>query len=83
MPIFWGADSDMDYYEDSRGPERPDPKPSFSVTLSAADTRLWEDEGPDGDAFRKATRGALRTEHERAEIYSHDGVMLDWVEQEA
>lgn len=59
--------------------------PTKSITLSQSETSLWDDGGPDGDAFRKSICDSAR-DHSRAlagrtvEIYSYDGVTLDAVE---
>ncbi len=43
--------------------------------LTESDTALWEDDGPDGDDFRRS----VREQHRGAsmEICSHDGITLD------
>lgn len=51
-------------------------------TMTADETALWEDDGPDGDDFRRALwrkvgDAALAENLRHVEIYSHDGVTMD------
>jgi len=58
-----------------------------TITLSAAETKKWEDGGPDGYQFRKSVRdlvqSILRTSRKGVEIYasqSAGGWMADRIE---
>ena len=58
-----------------------------TITLSAAETKKWEDGGPDGYDFRRNVRdlanSILRTSHKGVEIYasaSAGGWMADRIE---
>lgn len=60
-----------------------------TIKLSAAETKKWEDGGPEGYAFRKSVRdlarSIIRTSREGVEIYasqSAGGWMADKLEHE-
>jgi hypothetical protein len=52
----------------------------MSITLDAKETKRWEtDDSAEGSAFRHRIRTLARGT-KRTEIYSADGIMLDYVE---
>lgn len=50
------------------------------IELTATETATWEDNGPEGDAFRRATRERARELGGHVEIYSADGIVLDAID---
>jgi hypothetical protein len=53
-----------------------------SITLTTDETARWEQDGPEGEAFRRDKRAearALSAEHGGAtvDIFSDDGIVLD------
>ena len=56
------------------------------LTLDEASTESWEDEGPDGDAHRRDVRELAqkiaRWHGRTCEIWSHDGIVLDAIDDD-